>query len=88
MDIYEDWDFLLACLKRNDLVHLPINSVNIHKSQANAPENMRRGNTRDDLIAQAMLMLYKRHPALNEQTRHARQKLIESAGITLPQADC
>lgn len=88
MEIYEDWDFLLDCLRPHDLAHLPINSVNIHKSQATAPENMRRGNTRDDLIARAMLMLYKRHPALNEETRQARKSLMESAGIAIPLADC
>lgn len=37
-------------------VHVPVSSVIIHKSVADAPENMRRGNTRDDLIVEAMLV--------------------------------
>jgi glycosyltransferase involved in cell wall biosynthesis len=88
MEIYEDWDFLLACMKDHDLMHVPINSVTIHKSQATAPANMRRGNTRDDLIAQVMRMLYQRHPARNGETRHARQELMASAGISVDLGDC
>jgi glycosyltransferase involved in cell wall biosynthesis len=88
MIIYEDWDFLLACLKKHTLVHLPVSSVVIHKSLADAPENMRRGNTRDDKIAETMLNLYKRHPALDHETRLARQALMSSAGIQVDLADC
>jgi hypothetical protein len=83
MHIYEDWDFLLACLNEHQLTHTPVNSVIIHKSIANAPENMRRGNTRDDLIVDAMLSLYKKHPAPNEATRLERQSLMASAGIAI-----
>ncbi|HZX25682.1 MAG TPA: glycosyltransferase family 2 protein, partial [Telluria sp.] len=50
--IYEDWDFLLGCLRGRQLSYVPTASVVIHKSAANAPENLRRGNTRDDLIAE------------------------------------
>jgi len=88
MLIYEDWDFLLACLRQHDLQHVPIHSVNIHKSQATAPENMRRGNTRDDKIGEVMLLLYKRHPAPDAQTRQARQDLMASAGIAVPLENC
>lgn len=83
MRIYEDWDFLLACLHGRGLTHLPVDSVVIHKSPATAPENMRRGNTRDDLIAATMLELYKKHPAPDMETRLARQSLMAGAGITL-----
>ena len=83
MQIYEDWDFLLACLKGHKLKHVPVSSVIIHKSIADAPENMRRGNTRDDLIVEAMLYLYKKYPAPNAATRLDRQSLMASAGITI-----
>lgn len=89
MQIYEDWDFLLACLPRaTALRHVPIHSVRIHKSSATAPANMRRGNTHDDKIAEVMLQLYKRHPAPNSATRAARQSLMASVGITLAPQDC
>ena len=88
MEIYEDWDFLLSCLRHHALQHVPINSVVIHKSRATAPENMRRGNTRDDLILQVMLSLYKMHPALNAEIRQARQALMASAGVSLALEDC
>lgn len=82
--IYEDWDFLLKCLKKRQLVHVPISSVVIHKSEATAPENLRRGNTRDDLIAEVMLEIYKKFTAPNMATRLARQALMASAGVELP----
>jgi glycosyltransferase involved in cell wall biosynthesis len=88
MDIYEDWDFLLQCIGNHDLVHVAINSVTIYKSRATAPANMRRGNTRDDLISQVMLMIYKRHPATNVQTRAERQTLLSIAGISVELRDC
>jgi len=81
--IYEDWDFLLACLPGRTLTHVPVNSVVIHKTPATAPENMRRGNTRDDLVVSTMLELYKRHPAPDMATRLARQALLASGGIVL-----
>jgi glycosyltransferase involved in cell wall biosynthesis len=86
--IYEDWDFLLACLKGRSLSHVATDSVIIHKSPATAPENMRRGNTRDDLIAPTMLALYKKHPAPDLETRRARQELMASAGVRLDLENC
>ncbi|WP_321810749.1 MULTISPECIES: glycosyltransferase family 2 protein [unclassified Burkholderia] len=83
LEIYEDWDFLLACLSGRAMVHVPLSSVVIHKSPAGAQENMRRGNTRDDLIASTMLALYQRHPAPNTDVRLNRQRLMASAGIVL-----
>ena len=88
LPIYEDWDFLLQCLQAHDLHYVPINSVIIHKSRATAPENMRRGNTRDDLIGATMLTLYKTRPARNATTREARQALMASAGIHVALTDC
>jgi glycosyltransferase involved in cell wall biosynthesis len=88
MIIYEDWDFLLTCLKDRKLSHVPVNSVVIHKSRATAPENMRRGNTRDDKLVEVMLYLYKKHPAPNMETRLARQALMSSAGVPLALESC
>ena len=83
LTIYEDWDFLLASLEGRTLSHIPVDSVIIHKSPATAPENMRRGNSRDDLVISTMLALYQKHPTPNPQTRLARQTLMASAGVQL-----
>lgn len=83
MRIYEDWDFLLSCLQGHKLAHVPIDSVIIHKSPASAPENMRRGNSRDDLIGTTMLALYKKYPAPTMAIRLERQALMASAGVAL-----
>ena len=81
--IYEDWDFLMAALAGRSLAHFATDGVVIHKSQATAPENMRRGNTRDDKIVEVMLQLYRRHAAPNMESRLARQALMAGAGVTL-----
>lgn len=81
--LYEDWDFLLAAMHGRKLVHLATDGVVIHKSQATAPENMRRGNSQDDKIVEVMLQLYRKHPAPNMPTRLARQALLGSAGVVL-----
>lgn len=88
MIIYEDWDFLLASLKGRQLRHVPVNGVNIHKSVADAPENFRRGNTRDDLIPQTMLDLYKKFPAPDMQTRLARMSLLNGGGVPVTLDQC
>ena len=81
--IYEDWDFLLAAMHGRKLVHFDTDGVVIHKSAATAPENMRRGNSRDDKIVEVMLQLYRKHPAPNVETRQARQALMAGAGVVL-----
>ncbi len=83
LEIYEDWDFLLQCLKNHNPVHVPGATVNIHKSLADAPENMRRGNSRHDLTASVMMELYRRHPAPDMQTRQARVDLLKNAGVDM-----
>jgi len=83
MRIYEDWDFLLTCLPGQTLTHVPVNSVVIHKTPATAPENMRRGNTRDDLIVATTLELYKKHAAPDMATRLARQALLAGVGMEM-----
>jgi len=88
MRIYEDWDFLLTCLSGRTLSYVDINSVTIHKSKPTAPENMRRGNTRDDLIEKVMLRLYRQHPAPNRETQLARQSLLGSVGIEVALDRC
>ncbi|MRW90444.1 glycosyltransferase [Duganella sp. FT80W] len=81
--IYEDWDFLLAAMHGRQLVHFDTDGVVIHKSAATAPENMRRGNSRDDKIVEVMLQLYRKHPGPNMETRLTRQALMASAGVAL-----
>lgn len=85
--IYEDWDFLLAAMHGRRLVHYATDGVVIHKSQATAPENMRRGNSRDDKIVDVMLQLYRKHPAPNMETRLTRQSLMAGAGVVLDLAN-
>jgi glycosyltransferase involved in cell wall biosynthesis len=82
--IYEDWDFLLSALRGGRrMVHYATDGVVIHKSAATAPENMRRGNSREDRILEIMLQLYRKHPAPNMALRLARQGLMASAGVAL-----
>jgi hypothetical protein len=50
LDLYEDWDFLFQCLHTHPLAHCASAGVVIHKSAADVPENMRRGNGQDDRI--------------------------------------
>lgn len=88
MTLYEDWEFLLACLNKHELVHVPVNSVVIHKSYIEGDENRRRGNSSDEQIIPVMLDLYKRHPAKNIATKIARQNLFSGIGITLRIEDC
>ena len=88
LDLYEDWDFLLQCLRTQPLAHCAGTGVVIHKSAADAPANLRRGNGSDDRILDVMLELYRRHPAPDPQTRLARQALLASAGIQVPLAQC
>ena len=81
--LYEDWDFLLDCLTKYDLRHLPISSVVIHKSISAVAENTRRGNSNDHKIIEVMLELYKKYPA-GPEIAQVRQKLFQDAGINLP----
>lgn len=88
MIIYEDWAFLMECLKGRQLRHVAVGGVNIHKSKADAPENMRRGNSRDDLLVETMLHLYKQYQAPNMETRLARQALMAANGVPLLLEQC
>lgn len=84
MIIYEDWDYMLQAIHGREITYIPIDTVNIHKSIPNAPENMRRGNSREDAVVSTTLMLYQRYPAPTTEIRLARQRFFEQAGITLP----
>ena len=81
--LYEDWDFLLDCLKDRELTYLPTQSVVIHKSYAPGPDNARRGNSSNEHLLQVTLELYRRHPAPDLETRQARQALFAQSGVTL-----
>ncbi len=81
--LYEDWDFLLKCLKKWDIFHVPINSVVIHKSFVAGAENVRRGNSNTDKLMEVTLELYRRHPAPNQQVQGARRDLMARAGVVL-----
>jgi len=81
--LYEDWDFLLAAIKGRQLRHIALDTVVIHKSLATAPENMRRGNSREEKVAEVMLELYRKHPGPTMQLRQMRQALLASVGIEL-----
>lgn len=84
MRLYEDWDFLLQCLGGSKLTYLPIFSVIIHKTiSADAEENMRRGNTRQDLVVSTTLDLYKKYKAPSDDVRLARQSFFAAAGFDL-----
>ena len=83
MIIYEDWDYMLQAIEGREITYLPIDTVNIHKSIPNAPENMRRGNSREDAVIETTLMLYKRYPAPTPEIRNARQRFFAQAGIDL-----
>lgn len=84
MIIYEDWDYMLQAIHGREIVYIPIDTVNIHKSIPNAPENMRRGNSREDAVIETTLMLYKRYPAPTPEIRDARQQFFAQAAISLP----
>jgi glycosyltransferase involved in cell wall biosynthesis len=76
LHLYEDWDFLLACMQGRTLRHVPISSVNIHKSPNDAPENVRRSTARRDLTLETLLYMYKKYPAPNMETRVARLAIL------------
>jgi len=81
--LYEDWEFLLSCLKDWDLVHIPVNSVVIHKSYVAGAENIRRGNSNDDKLLDVTLELYRRFPAPNPMVQQARQTLLAKSGVKI-----
>lgn len=83
LPMYEDWDFLLSCLKKATLRHLPISSVVIHKSHGEAQENLRRGNGQDDKIFGMTLYLFRKYPAPDLETRLARQNFLTQAGVAV-----
>lgn len=76
LHLYEDWDFLLACIHGRTLRHVPINSANIHKSPNDAPENVRRSTARKDLTLETLLYMYKKYPIADMETRLARLAIL------------
>jgi glycosyltransferase involved in cell wall biosynthesis len=86
--IYEDWDFLLACLKGRKLRHVPTSTVVVHKTPKEGDGNLRRGNTRDDLLVEVTLELYRRHRAPDKKTRQARYDFLTAAGVPVTMDQC
>ncbi len=82
--LFEDWDYLLACLRSATLTHLPINSVNIHKSHVAGEQNLRRGNTNNDQLLTTTLDIYRRHPSPDKATQDRRRERFATLGIDLP----
>ena len=76
MKVYEDWDYLLQCLKKYDLEHLPIDSVNIHKCEPKDTNNFRRGNMNNEFIFETTAMLHQRYAAPNKRVTQARIALM------------
>lgn len=81
MRIYEDWDFLLQCLKDRVIEHISVHSVVIHKTSTADDLNARRGNTRHDLTLKTMLALYKKYPAPANNVKNARIDILRTVGI-------
>lgn len=81
MQIYEDWDFLLACMEGHTIQHVNTHSVVIHKTPTAEKSNARRGNTRHDLTLEVMLGLYKKYTAPTDSVSMERKNLLSSAGI-------
>lgn len=82
--LFEDWDYLLACLADARLVHVPLNSVIIHKSHVAGEENIRRGNVNHEHLFGTTLAIYQRHRAPDENTRQARHQRFLAMGIDIP----
>ena len=81
--LYEDWDYLLACLKTCDLTYVPLHSVCIHKSYVAGAENIRRGNSNDEHLIDVTREIYRRHPAPDEHHHLLRLNRFRSIGIEL-----
>ena len=81
--LYEDWDYLLACLKGCGLSYAPLYSVCIHKSYVAGEGNLRRGNTNTEHLIDVTREIYRRHPAPDEQHHLLRQERFRSIGIEL-----
>ena len=76
MKVYEDWDYLLQCLKKYDLQHLTIDSVNIHKCEPKDENNFRRGNMNNEFIYETTAMLHQRYAAPSKRVTKARHALM------------
>ena len=80
--LFEDWDFLLACLPSSVVQYIDCHTVNIHKTERSTGD--RRGARNDDRLAEVILEIYKKHPALTPHTRLERYTYMAEAGVELP----
>ena len=81
--LFEDWDYLLACLADCDLSYTQLHSVCIHKSYVAGEENIRRGNTNDEHLVPVIREIYKRFPPPTEAAGAARLARFRNAGLEL-----
>ncbi|MEI7606091.1 MAG: glycosyltransferase [Rhodospirillaceae bacterium] len=79
--LYEDWDYLLTCLKGCALTYTPLHSVRIHKSYVAGEHNIRRGNSNDAHLIDVTKEIYRRHPAPDERHQLLRWERFRSVGI-------
>jgi GalNAc5-diNAcBac-PP-undecaprenol beta-1,3-glucosyltransferase len=83
---YEDWDFILAALKREMAVHLPIACSLVHEVDDSTTD--RRGSNagaKDRNAVIDYLYVYRRHAAPSPEVLAQRKSLLDSVGLDLPQ---
>jgi GalNAc5-diNAcBac-PP-undecaprenol beta-1,3-glucosyltransferase len=83
---YEDWDFILAVLKRERAIHMPIACSLVHEVDDVTTD--RRGSSAGAIDHNAIidyLYVYRRHSAPHAETRGQRKALLDSVGLDLPQ---
>jgi glycosyltransferase involved in cell wall biosynthesis len=81
--LFEDWEYLVACLDQADLCYLPIDSVCIHKSYVAGEANIRRGNVNDELLVPTTLEIYRKHSSPDDVTRQQRLERFSQLGVQL-----
>ena len=80
--LFEDWDFLLACLPSASVSHVDCHTANIHKTDRSIGD--RRGARNDERLIETILRIYQKHPAPTPELRQERQNYMAESGISLP----
>lgn len=79
--LFEDWEFLLQCLRGALLNYVPGCTVNVHKTPREVGD--RRGARNDDKLAQCTLAVWYKNPA-KPPIKLLRQNMFARLGIDLP----